>query len=49
MTYLLEASRAAELGYLGWDELWKGFAAVAILVGFLGAWALSGLRGLARR
>lgn len=49
VTYLLEASRAAELGYLGWDELWKGFAAVAILVGFLGAWALSGLRGLARR
>lgn len=49
VTYLLEASRAAELSYLGWDELWKGFAAVAILIGFLGAWALSGLRGLARR
>ena len=49
VTYLMEASRAAELSYLGWDELWKGFAAVAILVGLLGAWALSGLGGLARR
>jgi ABC-2 type transport system permease protein len=49
VTYLLEASRAAELSYLGWDELWKAFAAVAILIGLLGAWALAGLRGLARR
>ena len=47
VTYLMEASRAAELSYLGWDELWKGIAAVAILVGLLGAWALSGLGGLA--
>jgi ABC-2 type transport system permease protein len=49
VTYLIEASRAAELSYLGWDELWKGAAAVAIMVGLLGAWALKGLSGLARR
>jgi len=49
VTYLIEASRAAELSYLGWDELWKGAAAVAIMVGLLGLWALKGLSGLARR
>ena len=49
VTYLIEASRAAELSHLGWDELWKGFAAVAVLLAVLGPWALAGLRGLARR
>lgn len=49
VTYLLEASRAAELGTLGWAELWPGMLAVAGLVGGLGLWAVTGLAGLARR
>jgi ABC-2 type transport system permease protein len=49
VTYLIEASRAAELGTLGWDELWPGIAAVVGLVVVLGAWALSGLATLGRR
>ena len=49
VTYLLEASRAAELSYLGWDELWKGLAALGVLLGILGPWALAGLRSRARR
>ena len=46
VTYLLEASRAAELGTLGWAEIWPGILAVAGLVAALGLWALTGLRRL---
>jgi ABC-2 type transport system permease protein len=49
VTYLIEASRAAELGTLGWAELWPGLLAVAGLVAGLGAWALAGLAGLGKR
>lgn len=49
VTYLLEASRAAELGTLGWSELWPGIVAVLGLVGALGAWALAGLATLGKR
>ncbi|MGD9572501.1 MAG: ABC transporter permease [Thermoleophilia bacterium] len=49
VTYVLEASRAAELGTLGWDELWPGVVAVTGLVAVLGLWALTGLRTLGRR
>jgi ABC-2 type transport system permease protein len=49
VTYIMEASRAAELGTLGWDELWPGMLAVAGLVAVLGSWALSGLGTLGRR
>lgn len=49
VTYLLEASRAAELGTLGWSELWPGVVAVLGLVGALGAWALAGLATLGKR
>ena len=49
VTYLLEASRAAELSALGWSELWPGVLAVAGLVAGLGAWALGGLATLGKR
>lgn len=49
VTYIMEASRAAELGTLGWAELWPGVLAVAGLVAALGSWALSGLATLGRR
>ncbi len=49
VTYLLEASRAAELGTLGWSELWPGIVAVLGLVAGLGAWALAGLATLGKR
>jgi ABC-2 type transport system permease protein len=49
VTYLLEASRAAELGHLGWAEVWPALVAVAGLLTVLGAWALTGLAGLGRR
>ena len=49
VTYLIEASRAAELGTLGWDDLWPGMVAVAILLTVLGTWALTGLATLGRR
>lgn len=49
VTYLMEASRAAELGALGWPELWPGLVALAGLLAVLGAWALTGLATLGRR
>lgn len=49
VTYLIEASRAAELGTLGADELGAGIAAVAVLAAVLGTWALTGLAALGRR
>lgn len=49
VTYLLEASRAAELGTLGWAELWPGVLAVVGLTAGLGAWALAGLATLGKR
>lgn len=49
VTYLMEASRAAELGTLGWAELWPGLLAIAALLAVLGTWALTGLATLGRR
>ena len=49
VTYILEASRAAELGTLGWSDLWPGLVAVAGLLAVLGTWALRGLASLGRR
>lgn len=49
VTYLLEASRAAELSTLGWSELWPGILSVVGLVSALGAWALAGLGALGKR
>lgn len=49
VTYLLEASRAAELSTLDWSTLWPGIVAVLGLVAVLGAWALGGLATLGRR
>lgn len=49
VTYLLEASRAAELSTLGWSELWPGILATLGLVAALGAWALAGLATLGKR
>lgn len=49
VTYLLEASRAAELSTLGWSELWPGILAALGLVTVLGAWALAGLASLGKR
>jgi ABC-2 type transport system permease protein len=49
VTYLLEASRAAELSTLGWSELWPGILAGLGLVTALGAWALAGLATLGKR
>jgi ABC-2 type transport system permease protein len=49
VTYILEASRAAELGTLGWSDLWPGLVAVAGLLAVLGTWAFRGLGALGRR
>lgn len=49
VTYLIEASRAAELGTLGWDDLWPALVAAGGLIAVLGAWALAGLATLGRR
>lgn len=49
VTYLIEASRAAELGTLGAEELLSGILAVTLLIAALGAWALRGLATLGRR
>lgn len=49
VTYLLEASRAAELHDLGPTNLWHGAAAAIGLVAALGAWALTGLSTLGKR
>jgi ABC-2 type transport system permease protein len=49
VTYIMEASRAAELGTLGWEELWPGLVAVAGLLAVLGSWALAGLGTLGKR
>lgn len=44
VTYLMEASRAAELHGVSWDRLGPGLAAGALLIGVLGVWAGTGLR-----
>lgn len=49
VTYLLEASRAAEMSTLGWSTLWPGMLAVAGLLAALGLWAFTGLATLGRR
>jgi ABC-2 type transport system permease protein len=49
VTYLLEASRAAELTGLGWAELWPALVALGALLAVLGTWALRGLASLGRR
>lgn len=49
VTYLIEASRAAELGTLDATTLGEGALAVAVLLGVLGTWALAGLRTLGTR
>jgi ABC-2 type transport system permease protein len=49
VTYLLEASRAAELTGLGWDALWPALVALAALLAVLGTWAVTGLATLGRR
>ncbi|HVG99602.1 MAG TPA: ABC transporter permease [Miltoncostaeaceae bacterium] len=49
VTYLLEASRAAELTGLGWAELWPALVALSALLIVLGTWALTGLATLGRR
>jgi ABC-2 type transport system permease protein len=49
VTYLIEASRAAELQTLGWAELWPAILAATGLVAALGAWALVGLSTLGKR
>jgi ABC-2 type transport system permease protein len=49
VTYLLEASRAAELTGLGWAELWPALVALSGLLIVLGTWAVTGLATLGRR
>jgi ABC-2 type transport system permease protein len=49
VTYLLEASRAAELTGIGWQELWPALVALSALLAVLGTWAVSGLATLGRR
>ncbi len=49
VTYLLEASRAAELTGLGWSELWPALVALSALLALLGTWAVTGLATLGRR
>ncbi len=49
VTYLLEASRAAELSTLAWPDLWPGIVAALGMLAVLGAWALSGLATLGKR
>jgi ABC-2 type transport system permease protein len=49
VTYLMEASRAAELGHLGWGETWPAMVAIGCLLAVLAAWALTGLATLGRR
>ena len=47
VTYLLEASRAAELTGLGWAELWPALVALsAPCSSLLGTWAVTGLATL---
>lgn len=49
VTYLMEASRGAELHTLHWGLLWPGLVAGAALLAALGTWALTGLRSLSSR
>jgi ABC-2 type transport system permease protein len=49
VTYLMEASRGAELHTLHWGLLWPGLVAGAALLAALGTWALTGLASLSRR
>jgi ABC-2 type transport system permease protein len=49
VTYLLEASRAAELTGLGWSELWPALVALTALLALLVTWAVTGLATLGRR
>ena len=48
VTYLLEAARDAHLDNVTWDGFWPGVVAGALLIVVLGAWAMTGLRRLAR-
>lgn len=49
VTYLLEASRAAELSTLDWATLWPAVVAATGLLALLGTWAMTGLAGLGKR
>ena len=49
VTYLMEASRAAERGVLGWSEIRPAAIAITALLAVLGTWALTGLASLGRR
>jgi ABC-2 type transport system permease protein len=49
VTYLMEASRAAERGVLGWSEIRSAAIAITALLAVLGTWALTGLASLGRR
>lgn len=49
VTYLIELSRAAQLGGMGWADVWPAIVAGGGLLVVLGAWALTGLAGLGRR
>jgi ABC-2 type transport system permease protein len=49
VTYLLEASRSAELEGMSWATLWPGLLAAAALVVAFAGFALLGLRTLGRR
>lgn len=48
VTYLLEAARDAHIDNVTWDGFWPGLVAGIFLTLVLGAWAMSGLRRLAR-
>jgi ABC-2 type transport system permease protein len=49
VTYILEASRGAQLGGITWALLWPAMLAIAILATLTGAFALTGLRRLGTR
>jgi ABC-2 type transport system permease protein len=49
VTYLMEASRAAELHALAWAVIWPALVAGSILLALLATWALTGLASLGRR
>jgi ABC-2 type transport system permease protein len=49
VTYVLEASRGAELAGITWSLLYPALLAVAILVTLTGTWALTGLRRVGTR
>lgn len=49
VTYVLEASRQAQLTGVGWSRFGPALLALTVLVALTGAFALSGLSRLARR